>query len=137
MAWTGPHQVVGAVSPYVFETEPMLPVRGRQRRETVHIVRIRRFSTALLGQPADARAVEQAALHDYPDNVVQRIVGHLVDDHGVMCLTVRWLGYDAAHDSPEPIANLVEDVPDIVQQYLTEHRDQPACARVLRTYFPE
>ena len=137
MVWTGPHQVVDAVSPFVFETEPMLPVRGRQRRETVHIVRIRHFSNALLGTPADARAIEQAALHDYPDNVVQRILGHTTDNHGVMRLTVRWLGYDAAHDSHEPIANLVEDVPDLVQQYLTEHRDQAACARVLRTYFPE
>ena len=38
MTWTGPHQVVNAVSPYVYEVEPMLPVRGRRRRKLVHIV---------------------------------------------------------------------------------------------------
>ena len=137
MVWTGPHQVVNAVSKFVFETEPMLAVKGRQRREIVHIVRIRRFSNGLLGTPADAKAIEQSALHDYPDNVVQRITGHSTGDDGIFRLTVRWLGYDAIHDSPEPVTSLVEDVPNLVQEYLAAHRDDPACARILRTYFPE
>ena len=137
MVWTGPHQVVNAVSKFVYETEPMLAHKGRQRREIVHIVRIRRFSNGLLGSPADARAIEQAALHDYPDNVVQRFLEHKTDDSGTFRLKVRWLGYDSAHDSFEPIANMVEDVPNRVQEYLTEHKDQPVCARILHTYFPE
>ena len=137
MVWTGPHQVVNAVNKFVYETEPMLAQRGRQRREIVHIVRIRRFSNGLLGTPADARAIEQAALHDYPDNVVQRFLGHKTDAKGIFRLKVRWLGYDSAHDSDEPITNMVQDVPNLVQEYLAEHSDQPACARILRTYFPE
>ena len=47
------------------------------------------------------------------------------------------MGYDAAHDSFEPIANMLEDVPNRVQEYLTAHKDQPVCARILHTYFPE
>ena len=64
-------------------------------------------------------------------------MGHKTDAGDIFRLKVRWLGYDAAHDSFEPIANLVEDVPNRVQEYLAEHRDEPACARILRTYFPE
>ena len=127
--------MVNAVNKFVFETEPMLAVKGRQRREIVHIVRI--LCNGLLGTPADARAIEQAALHDYPGNVVQRFLGHGTGEDGIFRMKVRWLGYDAVHDSDEAITTLVEDVPDLVQQYLAEHRDQPACARILRTYFPE
>ena len=32
MTWTGPHVVTNAVSPYVYECEPMIPVRGRRRK---------------------------------------------------------------------------------------------------------
>ena len=91
----------------------------------------------MLGTPADARAIERAATHDYPDNVVKRFVGHSTVAKGVLHLRVRWLGYDAAHDTDESIGNLAEDVPNLVQAYLLENRHLPVCARVLRTYFPE
>ena len=54
----------------------------------MHIVRIRRFNNGLLGKPADARAIERAALNDYPDNIVYRLISHQTDDNGVIRIKV-------------------------------------------------
>ena len=53
-----------------------------------------------------------------------------------MLIRVRWLGYDAAHDTHEPVGNLAEDVPDLVQTYLRANRADKACDRLLKRYFP-
>ena len=65
MTWTGPHQVVNVMSPYVYEVEPMLPVRGRRKRKLVHIVRLRRFANGDLGTSIDANHIEREALKGY------------------------------------------------------------------------
>ena len=135
MTWTGPHQVVNAVSPYVYEVEPMLPVRGRRRRKLVHIVRLRRFANGELGSRIDAKRIEREALKDYPDNVVKRFVSHHKDKKGTFMIRVRWLGYDQAHDTDEPIHNLAKDVPNLVEEYLTLHKGEKACDRMLKRYF--
>ena len=135
MTWTGPHQVVNAVSPYVYEVEPMLPVRGRRKRKLVHIVRLRRFANGDLGTSIDAKRIEREALKDYPDNVVKRFVSHRRDKRGTFLIRVRWLGYDEAHDTEEPVHNLAKDVPGLVEEYLTVHKGEKACARMLKRYF--
>ena len=89
MTWTGPHQVVNAISPYVYEVEPMLPVRGLRHRIITHIVIIRRFANGLLYTPADRSRIEKEALRDYPDNVVKRFVGHKVGADDQLLITVR------------------------------------------------
>ena len=137
MKWTGPHQVTTTVSPYVYEVIPMLRVPSRRRPKKVHIVRIRRFSAGMLGTDADREAINAAALRDYPDNIVKRFVSHRFGPapECQLMLQVRWLGYDAAHDTEEPVTNLIEDVPDMVESYLRKHPDDRACARMLSRYF--
>ena len=98
-------------------------------------MRMRRFANGPLGTEADRRAIEQAALHDYPDNVVGRLVAHKMTDKG-LTIRVRWLGFDHAHDTWEPLANLAEDVPELVEQFLYKHRADRRCARALSKYFP-
>ena len=96
---------------------------------------MRRFANAPLSTPADIAAIEKAALHDYPDNIVQKLMEHKRERDG-MHLRVRWLGFDRAHDTWEPLAQLAEDVPEMVEAYLYEHRGEAQCARALRRYFP-
>ena len=138
MQWTGPHQVTAAVSPFVYKVIPMVREQGRRKPKLAHIVLIRRFSAGKLATKADRDAIEQEAMKDYPDNFPQKIVGH---ERGPppkreLMLKVRWLGYDAAHDTPEPISNLVEDASDMVQEYLQANRKDKVCATMLRRYFP-
>ena len=49
---------------------------------------------------------------------------------------VRWLGFDAAGDTWEPVASLVQTCPDLVEAYLREHND-PDLLRLLRRYFEQ
>ena len=65
----------------------------------------------------DRDAINAAALRDYPDNIVKRFVSHRFGDppECQLMLQVRWLGYDAAYDTEEPVTDLIEDVPDLVE----------------------
>ena len=135
MTWTGPHEVMSTVNAFVYEVRPCVPDQGNRRPMRVHVVRLRRFANGPLGTPADAEAIEKAALHDFPDNIPQRFVQHRMERTGLQ-LQVRWLGFDATHDSWEPIENLATDVPELVEAYLYQHRGDPRCARALRRYFP-
>ena len=137
MTWTGPHTVLSAISPFVYSVKPALLIDNKRKPKTVHIVRIRRFSAGALATPADRQAIEQAALQDYPDNIVEKFVGHSFDDSPAkkLRITVRWLGYDSAHDTEEPADQLMEDVPEMVETYLRANAHESECARMLRRYF--
>ena len=134
MTWTGPHEVIGTVNSFVYLVRPKVPDQGKRRPMKVHVVRMRRFSNAALATPADAVAIERAALQDYPDNGVERILADRLDADGLK-LKIRWLGFDSTHDSHEPIANLAEDVPEQVEAYLRNNAHFPICAKALRRYF--
>ena len=135
MTWTGPHEVVTAVSNFVYKVRPCVADNGNRKPITAHVVRLRRFANAPLGTPADREAIQKAALHDYPDNVVKRLVTHRMTAAG-MQLKVRWLGFDHAHDTWEPVENLAEDVPDLVETFLYKNRQDRRCARALTKFFP-
>ena len=53
-----------------------------------------------------------------------------------MEIRVRWLRYDSSHDTWEPVANLAEDVPELVEEYLRGKAHEPQCVRALARYFP-
>ena len=135
MNWTGPHEVVAPVNKFCYQVRPLLPPPQRRPLITVHIVRIRRFSNAALDTVADRRRMEESAVRDYPDNFVQRFLDHRRNQrtHKVE-LKVRWLGFDAAGDTWEPVASLVDTCPDLVEAYLREHND-PMLQRLLTRYF--
>ena len=100
MRWTGPHEVIDTVNQYVFVVQPILPEPQRRPKITAHIVRIRRFSNAMLGNPADRHAIEASAVGDYPDNFIERIVDHRRNpDDNKFELKVRWIGFDEAGDT--------------------------------------
>ena len=79
-------------------------------------MRIRRFSNAALGTPADRHRIEESAVvRDFPDNFVKKLIGHRRNPTANRIeLKIRWLGFDAAGDTWEAINELVESVPDMV-----------------------
>ena len=135
MTWSGPHEVVRSVNKFVYLVRPCVPEQGKRKPQRVHVVRMRRFANAALGTQADAQQIEQAALQDFPDNIPERLCEHKVEEQGLV-IRVRWLGFDATHDSWEALAQLAEDVPEMVEAYLYKRRAEPRCARALRRYFP-
>ena len=135
MTWTGPHEVLSAPSKFVYELRPKTVTPTQRRAKMVHVVRIRPFANAPLGDSISIKRLEQAAQRDYPDNIVKRFVRHRVGKDGEFELRVRWLGFGEAHDTWEPVSNLVKDVPDMVERYLRKNQSKQACARLLRHYY--
>ena len=91
-----------------------------------------------MGTTIDAKRIERGALKDYPDNVVKRFVSHTTtkkEKKGTFMIRVRWLGYDQAQKTDEPLHNLAKDVPNLVGEYLTVHKNEKAYARMLARYF--
>ena len=85
---------------------------------------IRRFSNAALGTPADRQHIEESAVKDFPDNFVNKFIDHRRNPTtNRIELKVRWLGFDKAGDTWEAIAELVESVPEMVEDYLRDHNE--------------
>ena len=118
--------MVGTVNPFVYRVRPCVPDQGKRKPATVHVVRLRRFANAPLGTQADATAIEWAALHDYPDNLVQQLLDHKMDG-STFREKVCWLGFDKTHYSWESLASLAEDVPDLVEEYLYSKMADRRC----------
>ena len=137
LAWTGPFRVVGAPNKFVYEVQ-LLNGDGRGgRRQVVHIARLRTFSNGDLGTEADIDGLRRAVTQDFPDNFIQKkFLGHRVDEeHDVFMLKVRWLGWGVAFDTEEPVHNMVEAAPHMVEDYLYQHAEEAVCDRYLRKYF--
>ena len=118
MTWTGPHEVLHTVNPFVFEVRPCVEEHGKRKPQRVHVVRMRRFANAPLGTQADAKAIEKSVRQeDFPENIPEKILSHKRDADG-MKIRVRWLGFDRTHDTWESVSNLAEDVPHMVEAYL-------------------
>jgi len=123
--------------PKKHERRSMLMNPGSRRVKVVHVVRIRRFANGVLGTEVDRKVIEEAARRDYPDNVVKRLVAHeVVPGSGVLRIRVRWLGFGSAHDTWEPVHQLAEDVPELVEEYLRRCKKVAVCARMLERFFP-
>ena len=88
MTWTEPHEVLRTVNPFVFETRPCVVDQGKRKPQLVHVVRMRRFANAPLRTAADTVAIEKAAIHDFPDNIPQKLLAHKREAGG-MHLRVR------------------------------------------------
>ena len=99
-------------------------------------MRIRRFSNAALGTPADRRQIEESPVRDFPDNFVKKFIGHRRNPTtNRIELKVRWLGFDAAGDTWEAINELAESVPDMVEDYLRDH-NEPMLNRIRNRFSP-
>ena len=75
--------------------------------------------------------MEKAALHDYPENPVQQLMDHRMENDGIR-VRVRWLVFDTTHHTWEPLSALAEDVPELVEEYLYSKKGDRRCARALR-----
>ena len=122
------------VNRYYYKVKPIVTPPQKRKTITAHIVRIRRFSNSALDTDADRWRIEESAVRDFPDNFVQKFITHRCNPTSNRVeLKVRWMGFDAAGDTWESIAELTESVSDMVEDYLREHNE--SMLNTIRTRF--
>lgn len=112
--WQGPFRVIDTVNPWVYVVEDLVTAARRE----VHVCRIRKYADSDLRVTA---AIRLAAEHDQVAHVSD-ISAHRLQD-GEYYLCVRWLGFEEADNTWEPIYTLLEDVPAIVKSYMRRAND--------------
>ena len=120
--WQGPFRVVDTVSDWVYVVESL----GTGRSKEVHCARIMLYAEKDLGVTANLRL---AAEHDEVP-LVDHFVAHRAGPAGNFEILVRWLGFEEANDTWEPLHRLLEDVPAMIRSYVKESGDAALLAAI-------
>ena len=113
--WQGPYEVTGGEGP----TQYSVRLLGDTEEATVHWRKLRRLAGPNL-EPDEE--VEASALHDRQSFRVERFDDWDVEDDEVDIL-VKWKNHDDHERTWEPLQQLVEDVPALVEKYVEEVAD--------------
>ena len=109
--WMGPYQITTTINTNVYVVKDLL--RGYEK--TVHAQRMKLYADASLLLTED---IKNSAAYD-ASSFVDSIVGHRETDTGTIEFEVQWSGFESNENTWEPIKQLHEDVPFVVEQYLT------------------
>jgi hypothetical protein len=110
--WTGPYKVVSLQSDWDFTIEHL--VSGN--RFHAHCSRLKYYSDQDLHVDVD---LKHQITHDEMRYKVLNILNHSVQD-GVFKLLIEWQGFDEEEATWEPFDVIKEDVPDMVNNYLSK-----------------
>ena len=76
------------------------------------------------------QAIQNSALHDLQAFVVEYIADWGFNDDGEIVLKVHWRGFDESEETWEPLAQLYDDVQDIVVRYVAAADNQDLAAEL-------
>ena len=122
--WTGPHQIVNQISEWTYQVKDLTSGRVKD----VHVDHLKFYKDNKLNLTPSLR--EQMAFADVGYEI-QRFLDIRKLHGDEWELKVRWKGFEAADDTWEPIDTLIQDVPDLVQQFLAT-RKQDRLVQQLR-----
>jgi hypothetical protein len=64
------------------------------------------FANKLVTVESDALERDEENLDELTEYVIDHIVSHRRDSHGVMLLRIRWFGFDKSEDTWEPVLHI-------------------------------
>ena len=109
MKWLGPRRVVDTLNEHVYVLEDMITME----RSVAHASRLKKYADNHLQMTVDLR---EQILYDEQGLCVEAITGWRNTESGIQ-LRVRWLGFEAADATWEPLATLYADVPDLIGEF--------------------
>ena len=128
VVWRGPFKVVGTKNDRVYIIAAL--DQQQQRTEEVHVRRLRRYTERMINVTEDLQ--QQVNFDDESFNVDCFLGYRRVRDERDFLIQVRWIGFNEAWDTWEPIGQLKADVPQLVQRYVQDHVEEtPALRRWL------
>lgn len=112
--WRGPRRITKAISKWVFEVEDLVD----HKREAVHARRLTWYRADRDGEQISPALLEYATHSEASYEQIEKLVGITKVDEGVKVL-VEWQGLpDEVDRTWEPLSQLHEDVPDLLQEFL-------------------
>ena len=121
LRWRGPRRVVRVLSEFLFEVEDIRD----GTITTVHSSRIRLYQDSKLNKTDDL--VEHVA-HTEEGFVVDKLQDlRYVEEEKRYDVNVVWKGFEMEDSTWEPLNNLIEDVPVLLEKFLSKRKDKLAC----------
>jgi hypothetical protein len=112
--WLGPRRVVDTVNEYVFVVENLITLE----RTVAHASRLKRYADRDLLVTPDLR---DQIIYDEKGLCVESLVGWRTTASGLQ-LRVRWLGFEPADATWEPLELLYLDIPEMIQNFAALRR---------------
>jgi hypothetical protein len=108
--WKGPYRITGVINDLVFEVEDLL---SKSRKE-VHASRLRIYQDGEI----DAKVKEHLQFHNQMFEVY-KILDQRTNE-GLKEVLVQWRGFEVEEATWEPLDSILEDVPQIYQEYIDQ-----------------
>ena len=109
LRWRGPRRIKKALSDYVFQVEDI----RTGDFDDIHGSRLKYYHDPSL----DAEAILPHVISSETGMVVQRLLGLVEADDGLK-VRIRWKGLPESEDTEEPLQNVYEDVPALLEKLL-------------------
>ena len=121
--WSGPAGVVAVLNKWIYVVRDLITAN----EQNVHCTRLKFFRDASLHVTQPLIAM-----------VARDTEGHFIKElHGVRLLDgrhgVEWDGFESAHNTWEPVANICQDAPAWFKQLLRRASDQSWSAALMQT----
>ena len=117
LTWTGPHKVIDIPADNVYTIIDPLG-----SKTTAHAVRLRFYEDKSFNLTEE---IKEVYINDVNDAFIDEIV-ELRNFDGEYFLKVKWFGFGMEDATWEPVENLLQDAPDLVNTYLAAQRDENA-----------
>ena len=112
--WTGPRVILRSINQVVYEVKSL----KNGTTEQVHAVILLPYRDDLRGTPASDKIIEHATHTEASYDMIEEILD-IGEEDRVLWLRLKWLGLPDKKDYTwQTLAILMEDVPDMVIQYL-------------------
>jgi RNase H-like domain found in reverse transcriptase/Reverse transcriptase (RNA-dependent DNA polymerase)/Integrase core domain/Integrase zinc binding domain/Chromo (CHRromatin Organisation MOdifier) domain len=112
--WVGPRRII-AVRPHkVCLVEDLLT----KSQATVHVSHMRLYRDALQG--TGVNMLKLAEFGDRQQYAVEKLLSIRTGPGDVLQIRVRWRGYTSRSDTWEPLDTLLDDVPELVREFLRD-----------------
>ena len=126
--WIGPRKVVKANSNLVFVVEDLIT----QKRETVHASRLIRYRGADDGREATDAEIQMSKHLEPSFQLVEGLVD-IKSENDKILIQVKWEGLPDYNDLTwEPLENISQDVPEILEEYLKTPNKSNLKAKALQ-----
>jgi hypothetical protein len=116
-SWKGPYRVKSCISSHVYECEDLLG----GKHLIVHVRRMKFFASSDLNVTIPLMELIRSQDTWATEYVPEYILDSNVESTGLICVKVKWLGFDAVESTWESIEYFYEDAPDLVDKFLSDH----------------